>query len=59
MVDLSDYDEETIQKAFWLQRKIKRDGLEAIRFMAITRTKLRGSAPKTVTKHLNKNLKRL
>lgn len=59
MVDLSEFDDETIQKALWLQQKIKRDGLDAVRFIAAARTHLQREAPGIVSKHLNRTLKRI
>ena len=58
MVNLDAYPEEVIDRAFYLQRKIKRDGLEGIGFMNQAYLKISAEAEETTQKNIEKNLKK-
>lgn len=59
MVDLDQYDPETLTKAFWLQAKIKRDGIEGIGFMEDAHKWNRGHAADTVADNIDLQLNSL
>jgi len=59
MVDLDDYDGATIEKAFWLQEKIRRDGIEGIGFMQAGRNVAVARGGPMVARKISKHLKRI
>ena len=59
MVDLDNYDSSTITKAFWLQEKIRRDGIEGIGFMQAGRNVAISNGPSMTARKISKQLNRL
>jgi hypothetical protein len=55
-VDLENYDPEVIAKAFWLQEKIKQDGLEPVRYMMLAEMYLEREAGNIVGKHIRRRI---
>jgi hypothetical protein len=56
MADLDLYDEDTVDKAFWLQEKIYEYGLEPVGFSRAARLKIKKEAGSTVRANLRKYL---
>lgn len=59
MVDLDSYSDETIAKAFWLQEKIRRDGIEGIGFMSRGARAWIDDGPDTVADVISRQLRGL
>lgn len=58
-VDLSEYDEETLAKAFWLQEHIRRYGIDGIHFMWRARGEAHRSGPEQVADAIESELKKV
>lgn len=58
MVNLSSYPKPVIDRAFYLQQKIKRDGLDSVGFMHDAFLVIQAQAVKTTEKEIANNLKK-
>lgn len=58
-LDLSQYDDEVVSKAFWLQEHIRRYGIDGIYFTEHARTVAEREGPDIVAKHIDNQLKKL
>lgn len=58
-VDLDDYDDEVIAKAFWLQEHIRRYGIDGIHFSRRAKHVAEVQGPKIVADEIDKELKKL
>lgn len=58
-VDLSRFDSDTIDKAFWLQEHIRRHGVEGINYMFHARTHARTRGPREVADQIDREISRL
>ncbi|ELY47306.1 hypothetical protein [Natronorubrum sulfidifaciens] len=56
-VDLENVDPVLLDRAFRLQEKIKREGLDGIGYMDAAHYYMRNSADSTVSKHIEKSLR--
>lgn len=57
MVNLDAYPKPVVDRAFYLQRKIKRDGLDGIGYMNDAFLVMQSQAVDTTEKNIQKNLK--
>ncbi len=58
MVNLNAYPRPVVNRAFYLQRKIKRDGLDSVGYMHDAFLVIQSQAVDTTENHIEKNLKR-
>lgn len=58
-VDLDEYDQEVISKAFWLQEHIRRYGIDGIYFSRRAREIARVHGPKDVANSIDRELRKL
>lgn len=58
-VDLSQYDDETVAKAFWLQEHIRRYGIDGIHFTKRAKRVAEVQGPKIVAHEISQELKKL
>lgn len=58
-VDLSRFSPETVDKAFWLQEHIRRNGIEGINYMFHARTEARTRGPRVVADNISNELRKL
>lgn len=58
-VDLSEYDDEVIAKAFWLQEHIRKNGLDGIHYMRQAERVAEEGGPLIVAHEIGKELKKL
>lgn len=58
MVNLDDYPDDVILKAFWLQRHIQKHGIEGIHFMGRAENEAE-SGDSTVATHVSSELNKL
>lgn len=58
-VDLSRFDSDTINKAFWLQEHIRRHGVEGIHYMFHAKSEARTRGPREVVDHIDREIARL
>lgn len=56
-VDLSQYDDELIEAAFWLQEHIRREGIEAVPFMDRAEVYARQDGPEQVAEDISHQLR--
>jgi hypothetical protein len=59
MVRLADYDEGTIEAAFWLQEHIRKNGIDAVRFMETAEAQVRDQGPDTVADKISSEIQKL
>ncbi len=57
MVNLDSYPKPVVDRAFYLQRKIKRDGLDGIGYMNDAFLVIQSQAADTTSQEIEKNLK--
>lgn len=50
---IEQYSQATLDKAFWLQRKIKRDGIEGIHYMRTAKAEAAATGPSTVASQIS------